>query len=831
MKVRMLPSIWLAVVLLPSSGFSSSYPAATGETICGEYIRKTWTSGFEFEFYLFATPDETLGISSQPPFEEGFYRIYDPVIVLEPTTFADGTHVERFITSWSSYELISGTQDCAQATTQDLEVTRLDVPPQPICLGSSGDVSAFIQNNGSVESGSFYLRWNIDGQIFDGLHDTIPPGVTDTHGHFWENIPEGPHSITFIVDPDDLIPEADENNNQYTITFTAINCSSTTAVTSAPPTEPPVQIEPPTEPPAQTPICGWVENDSQTGALAPVLTVWETKEVIDLAILDSFRLEELIDAGIPGYFQINDPVIDNGSLLNYSQAVKVDSCESSLPATEPPLQSSADVKVTNFTLANTLTDFSIMQQPTVYRPNALWIEVTNKGQTSFDPPGGTGLYTLQVILKKPGSKLEEYHFVPGKPLSLEPLRHLGAGESRNLLITNLFFFTAVDNAELEVFLAPKANLGLQNSILSKSISVQKHPENPLSCAKEIAEEVANSVLPEKGAVAAIKALIDVLSALSALADPPPCLILSDLINAYLHRAIQGKYPVNGVMTESPVYPLVTNPAGQQAGFLENGQIVDEIPDAQVLTLGEKRIVLYPGQDVWEVNVFGYANGTMNLNATFAQGPSTGITVSYSNVQVTQGMVATTTSSDSQYILEVDTNGDNVTDRSIAPNEILLINESGTNPQPVASPSTTSPTSPPILPSSGLSVVLIALILTIGAMGIYAYTHVNRRQQAMEEAVSASDTAHLIGSNGIRAGQVVVLVDGMLIGRDSHCNLRLPDRAVSRQHARIRYAQDQWFIQDMGSKTGTYVNDVRVNATALNTGDRVRVGSAEFVFRT
>jgi PKD repeat protein len=108
----------------------------------------------------------------------------------------------------------------------DLEVTTIQAAASPICAGSSVDFTAFIRNNGSLASGFFDIRWNADGQLFDGGDNSISPGATITHPHSWLNIPQGQHTLTFIADFDQRIAESNENNNQYTLTFTAINCSS-----------------------------------------------------------------------------------------------------------------------------------------------------------------------------------------------------------------------------------------------------------------------------------------------------------------------------------------------------------------------------------------------------------------------------------------------------------------------------------------------------------------------------------------------------------------------------------------------------------------------------
>jgi hypothetical protein len=407
-------------------------------------------------------------------------------------------------------------------------------------------------------------------------------------------------------------------------------------------------------------------------------------------------------------------------------------------ATLSPTLTPPEIVLTDFTLADTLTSFSNFKTPVVLKPNTLWIQITNIGQSPFYPPGGSGQYVLQVILKQQGGKLEEYDYVSGQPLSLQPLGNFEAGESKTFFVSDLFFWTPADNAEIEVFFAPDESLGMQNSIHSKPVTVQENTDSFQRCVGTIAQvmiKVAKITHPELRAALtytdlAIKTLQcgtdakcvakedakwliglalgsikdagdkDAGELLSLAADaiiaifeggPPPCIIVSDWLNAFLHEAIRNKYLVNAIITESPVYPLVTNEAGQQAGFLENGQIVEEIPGSKVVVLGEERYILYPGTDSTQLSIIGYADGKMNLYATFTQSPGQGKSIRFNDIDVTQGMMATLSSSNSQYMLEIDTNSDGNTDQSLPPNEILVVTESGVSQQPIEIPTSIAPT--------------------------------------------------------------------------------------------------------------------------------------------
>jgi len=111
----------------------------------------------------------------------------------------------------------------------DLAVTDIDPLGQPICAGSDVTFRASIRNNGSRESSFFNIRWIADtAQTFDGGHDSEPAGATGTHDHIWKDLASGEHTLEFIADFDNQLPESDENNNRVTLTFTAEGCSNKT---------------------------------------------------------------------------------------------------------------------------------------------------------------------------------------------------------------------------------------------------------------------------------------------------------------------------------------------------------------------------------------------------------------------------------------------------------------------------------------------------------------------------------------------------------------------------------------------------------------------------
>ncbi len=69
-----------------------------------------------------------------------------------------------------------------------------------------------------------------------------------------------------------------------------------------------------------------------------------------------------------------------------------------------------------------------------------------------------------------------------------------------------------------------------------------------------------------------------------------------------------------------------------------------------------------------------------------------------------------------------------------------------------------------------------------------------------------------------------------VGREG-ADIELDDPALSSRHFEIEARGAEFFIRDLDSSNGTFVNGNRIRATQLAPGDKVKAGQTQLIFRT
>jgi pSer/pThr/pTyr-binding forkhead associated (FHA) protein len=72
---------------------------------------------------------------------------------------------------------------------------------------------------------------------------------------------------------------------------------------------------------------------------------------------------------------------------------------------------------------------------------------------------------------------------------------------------------------------------------------------------------------------------------------------------------------------------------------------------------------------------------------------------------------------------------------------------------------------------------------------------------------------------------------MVLGRQAECDLQLTEGHASRRHAKLFFAEDAVWVEDLNSANGTFVNGAKITGKVrLSSGDRLRFDVEEFDFR-
>jgi DNA-binding winged helix-turn-helix (wHTH) protein len=86
---------------------------------------------------------------------------------------------------------------------------------------------------------------------------------------------------------------------------------------------------------------------------------------------------------------------------------------------------------------------------------------------------------------------------------------------------------------------------------------------------------------------------------------------------------------------------------------------------------------------------------------------------------------------------------------------------------------------------------------------------------------------LIAQSGPLSGERWVIRTPLLIGRGEDCEIVIPDRKISRHHARILPSQGGILLEDLESKNGTHHNGKPLQGSILlNDGDLIQIALAQ-----
>jgi hypothetical protein len=94
-------------------------------------------------------------------------------------------------------------------------------------------------------------------------------------------------------------------------------------------------------------------------------------------------------------------------------------------------------------------------------------------------------------------------------------------------------------------------------------------------------------------------------------------------------------------------------------------------------------------------------------------------------------------------------------------------------------------------------------------------------------------ASLVVRQGVNVGTTYHVTSAeAVLGRDEDTEISVRDPEVSRRHARISWQSGDYYVEDLGSTNGTFLNGALVTSPQpLRSGDTIGVGQTLLVFQT
>ena len=91
-------------------------------------------------------------------------------------------------------------------------------------------------------------------------------------------------------------------------------------------------------------------------------------------------------------------------------------------------------------------------------------------------------------------------------------------------------------------------------------------------------------------------------------------------------------------------------------------------------------------------------------------------------------------------------------------------------------------------------------------------------------------AQLVKAEEGELSRIYPVKGSIYLGRDTGNQIVIADPKASRRHARIYENKGQYWIEDLGSKNGVFLNDIKLSGpVVLADGDTLRIGNVTFVF--
>ncbi len=132
-------------------------------------------------------------------------------------------------------------------------------------------------------------------------------------------------------------------------------------------------------------------------------------------------------------------------------------------------------------------------------------------------------------------------------------------------------------------------------------------------------------------------------------------------------------------------------------------------------------------------------------------------------------------------------------------------------------------------------LIVLLYAFLGLIVVLLWRDLRGAEQRESSTATRARPARLVmieSGNGTAHETAISLKPYTSIGRASTNTIELADTYCSAEHALVTWRNNQWWLEDRGSRNGTMLNDISVDTpVVLSSDDVIRIGRVSLRFET
>jgi hypothetical protein len=134
--------------------------------------------------------------------------------------------------------------------------------------------------------------------------------------------------------------------------------------------------------------------------------------------------------------------------------------------------------------------------------------------------------------------------------------------------------------------------------------------------------------------------------------------------------------------------------------------------------------------------------------------------------------------------------------------------------------------------SGIVILVLRTILAVSLyafIGLALYTIWRQLHSTGQAILNRSAPPLILSTDDLALDPLEFTSPEVIIGRDPNCEFSIPDETISSHHAHLSYHHKQWWLEDLNSTNGTFLNGEKVaTPTVIISGDEIGIGKIKIL---